>query len=104
MSLDAAIPLPGGTSIPVVRALDNVVGCRPEAHLVLVEVPEHPGTLALRLEDGRVEVGEVPGQDQDFVPRDSVKVRGLRLRWMRIGVKASLRARVWSIGASRGRP
>lgn len=99
MSLDAAIRLPNGATVPVVRALDNVVGCRPVERLLVVEIPESATPLALRLEDGQAEVGAVPGEGEVFEPQAAVAVRGMKLKWMKIGVKVSLRARVWSIGA-----
>jgi hypothetical protein len=93
------LSLPDGTSVPVVRAFDNVTGCRPEERLLVVELPEAPEPLALRLEDGQVELGAVPEPGGRFEIGAVVAVRGLRLKWMKIGVKVSLRARVWSIGA-----
>lgn len=96
------LPLPDGATLPVVRALDNVVGCHPAARLLVVEVPEVSAPIALHLENGRVEVGPVPAEGREFVARDVVAVRGLRLTWMEIGVRVSLRARVWSIGKSQG--
>lgn len=93
------LPLPGGGTLAVVRALDNVVGCDPVARLLVVRDPDRGVQVALRLDERRVEVGPVPEPGEAFRPAEEVPVRGLQPKWMKAGLKVTLRARVWSIGA-----